>query len=65
MQNNICGIWYARYDTSVAKGFREKMEIGLPVYIFEWKYVYLDSFMCWKRWYKKYFGLTPPNGQKF
>ena len=50
---------------SVAKGFRQKLEIGLPIYIFGWKFVYLDNLMCFKRWYKKYFGLAPPSGQNF
>ena len=42
---------------------RISTKIGLLVYIFGWKFVYLDSFMYWKRWYKKYSGLAPPSGQ--
>ena len=33
----------------IAKGFRQKLEIGLPVDIFGWKLLYLDNFICWKR----------------
>ena len=50
---------------SVAKGFRQKLEIGLPVYIFRWKSVYLCSFISLKRWSKNNFGLAPPSGQNF
>ena len=49
---------------SVAKGFGQKMEFVLPVYIFEQKFMYLCSFVCLKRCDKIFFDLAPPSGQK-